>query len=74
MQFKQKAVTVALIGVGIVSASSPALAASVLDTGMQTAMTTGFTDLKDTIKDIITVAWPFLLATATLLAAPGLCS
>jgi peptidoglycan/LPS O-acetylase OafA/YrhL len=48
-----------------------ASAASLLDTGMTTAVTSGFTDLQDTIKGIITVAWPFIIGIAALLAAPS---
>jgi peptidoglycan/LPS O-acetylase OafA/YrhL len=57
-----------VMSIGLVATAS---AASLLDTGMTTAVTSGFTDLQDTIKGIITVAWPFIIGIAALLAAPS---
>jgi peptidoglycan/LPS O-acetylase OafA/YrhL len=57
-----------VMSIGLVATVS---AASLLDTGMTTAVTSGFTDLQDTIKGIITVAWPFIIGIAALLAAPS---
>lgn len=48
------------------------MAASVLDTTMTTAINTGFTDLKDTVKDVLTISWPFMLGIIALLASPKL--
>lgn len=48
-----------------------AMAASLLDTGMTTALSSGFTDLQDTIKGILVVAWPFIIGIAAILAAPS---
>jgi hypothetical protein len=60
---------VVAFGLGVVE---PASAASVLDTAMQTALTAGLTDLKDTIKDVIATSWPYMLGATVLIMAPGL--
>jgi len=39
---------------------------------MKTALEAGFTDLVDTVKDVISTSWPFILGATVLLAAPGL--
>jgi hypothetical protein len=43
---------------------------SVLDSGTKTAITDGFTDLQDTILDLLTSAWPFLIAVPVIMMAP----
>jgi len=53
---------------GLVETAS---AANLIDAGMTTALGTGFTDLQDTIKGIITVVWPFIIGIAAILAAPS---
>lgn len=57
-----------LLVAGFVTEAS---AASLIDTGMTTALTTGFTDLQDTIKGILVVAWPFIIGIAAILASPS---
>lgn len=58
----------AVVAVGLVSAQ--AQAASVIDTATKTAISSGFTDLKDTILDLLGVSYPFMIAGAVLLATP----
>lgn len=57
---------------GVLALVGEASAASVIDTGMKTALTAGFGDLVDTVKDVISTSWPFMLGATVLLAAPGL--
>jgi hypothetical protein len=59
------AVTVALSIVAV-----GANAASVLDTSTTTAITGGFTDMKDTLLGLLAVAWPFLIAVPVIMMAP----
>lgn len=66
--FQKKQVVVAVAAVLVAGSAS---AASLLDAGMTTALSTGFTDLQDTIKGILVVAWPFIIGIAALLAAPS---
>ncbi len=49
-----------------------AQAASVLDTGTTTAITSGFTDLKDTLLALLTAAFPFIVAAGVLMASPAI--
>ncbi|MDO8262142.1 MAG: hypothetical protein Q7T21_02845 [Gallionella sp.] len=56
--------------VGLMGLSEVALAASVLDAGTTTAISGGFTDLKDTILALLTVAWPFLISVPVIMMAP----
>jgi hypothetical protein len=67
-KFLKASVAVSLIGV--VSVAPTASAASVIDTGMKTALVEGFTTLKDTVADVITTSWPFMLGIMCLVAAP----
>lgn len=53
--------------VGVVE---PASVASVLDTTTTTAITGGFTDMKDTLLGLLNVAWPFLIAVPVIMMAP----
>ena len=55
--------------VGMVEVAS---AASVLDTGMTTAVTSGLTDVKDTVKDVLGLGLAFVISTAVLLSVPGI--
>lgn len=71
MQIKQK------IAAFVASASALALsasvqAASVLDTATKTAVTAGFTDMKDTVLDLLSVAWPYIIAGSVILATPSI--
>lgn len=62
-------------GAGIVGLSvGSAMAASVLDTATTTAITSGFTDMKDTVLGLLGVAWPFLIAVPVIMAAPRIVS
>lgn len=54
--------------------SEVALAASVLDTTTTTAITSGFTDMKDTLLALLGVAWPFLIAVPVIMMAPRIVS
>lgn len=64
-KLKALAVTVALSLVAV-----GANAASVLDTTTTTAITGGFTDMKDTLLGLLNVAWPFLIAVPVIMMAP----
>lgn len=66
--FQKKQIAVAVAATLVAGSAS---AASLLDAGMTTALSTGFTDLQDTIKGILVVAWPFIIGIAALLAAPS---
>lgn len=69
---KKTQVSAVLVGLlGVAAVATEASAASLIDTGMTTALTSGFTDLQDTIKGIITVAWPYIIGIAAVLAAPS---
>lgn len=68
MQQKKIAVFVASIGSAVLAA--PVYAASVLDTTTTTAITGGFTDMKDTLIGLLNVAWPFLIAVPVIMMAP----
>ena len=57
-----------------VLASFSAQAASVLDTSTTTAITAGFTDMKDTLLGLLSVAWPFLIAVPVIMMAPRIVS
>lgn len=54
--------------------SFSAQAASVLDTATTTAITGGFTDLKDTLLSLLNVAWPFLIAVPVIMMSPRIVS
>jgi uncharacterized protein YqhQ len=64
------------LGIGAIalSASASAMAESVLTTEMKTALEDGFTNLQDTVGDVIGTAWPFVLAIAVILIAPSIVS
>jgi hypothetical protein len=51
-------------------ASSVALADSVLDTASKAAITSGFTDMKDTALDVVTTSWPYFLGVMAIMFAP----
>lgn len=71
MQIKQKmAAVVASASALVLSASVQA--ASVLDTATKTAVTAGFTDMKDTVLDLLSVAWPYIIAGSVILATPSI--
>lgn len=67
MQVRKNAVALA---VGALFVAGQASAASVLDSGTLTAITGGFTDMKDTLLGLLNVAWPFLIAVPVIMMAP----
>ncbi|MDL1889324.1 hypothetical protein FBQ96_07040 [Nitrospirales bacterium NOB] len=67
MQKKLKQYLVAAV---VAAVSVGANAASVLDTTTTTAITGGFTDMKDTLLGLLNVAWPFLIAVPVIMMAP----
>jgi len=71
---KQKQIVQALVVAGVLTAGlvADASATSVIDTTMKTALTSGFTDLMDTVKDVISSSWQVVIGATVLLAAPGL--
>lgn len=71
MQVKQKAVA-AVAAVNLALLSAHASAATVLDAEMKAALVAGFGDLMDTVKDVVSTSWPFLLGASVILIAPGL--
>lgn len=68
MQQKKIAAICATIGSAVLCA--PVYAESVLDTTTTTAITSGFTDMKDTLLGLLNVAWPFLIAVPVIMMAP----
>ena len=58
------------VAVGAVVVAGQASATSVLDTAAKTAITTGFTDMKDTALDVVSTSWPFLLGILAVMFAP----
>jgi hypothetical protein len=68
--FKKSAITAAIAGAGMLALVEPAAATSVMTSGMTTALDTGFTDLKDTVADVIASVWPYMLTVLGLYAAP----
>lgn len=69
------ALTVAtVVGVSSFAGIDVAQAASVLDTTTTTAITSGFTDMKDTLLGLLAVAWPFLIAVPVIMMAPRIVS
>lgn len=56
--------------VGGVFVAAQAHATSVLDAGAKTAITTGFTDMKDTALDVVSTSWPFLLGIMAIMFGP----
>lgn len=71
MQIKQKFVAASAVVSALVMSAS-VQAASVLDAATKTAVTSGFTDMKDTLLDVLTVAWPYIIAGSVLLATPSI--
>lgn len=49
-------------------------ATSVLDSAAKTAITTGFTDMKDTALDVVSTSWPFLLGVMAIMFGPKIVS
>jgi len=59
-----------LVAVAVAGLAGAANAASVLDAATTTAITGGFTDMKDTIIALLGVAWPFLIAVPVIMMSP----
>lgn len=53
-------------------AGAQAQAASVIDAATKTAITTGFTDLKDTLLDVTAVSYPWIIGATVILMAPAI--
>lgn len=66
---KALAARCAVVAGGVVAATQ-AHAASVLDTAAKTAITTGFTDMKDTALDVLSTSWPFILGIMAIMFGP----
>jgi hypothetical protein len=47
-------------------------AASVIDTATKTAITAGFTDLKDTVLDVLAVAFPYMIGVSVIIMSPAI--
>lgn len=47
-------------------------AATVIDTATKTAITAGFTDLKDSISDLLGTSFPYIIGGSVLLAIPSI--
>ena len=69
MKSNHKGAKVSVLLAGLLAAGV-ASAASVLDTTTTTAITGGFTDMKDTILALLGVAWPFLISVPVIMQAP----
>jgi len=67
---KQKLFALLFAGLALFGLVSGAHAASVLDTATTTAITAGWTDLKDTILAIMGIAWPFMLGIMAIMVGP----
>jgi hypothetical protein len=61
------AASVALLGV-----SGTAAADSILDSTMSTALSSGFTDLQDTVVDLVAQCFPYVIGVSIMLASPSL--
>lgn len=71
MSLIQKIAASGAVVSGVVLSTS-VQAASVLDAGMKTALSEGYGTLKDTVADVITTGWPFMLGIVCLMAAPAI--
>lgn len=61
-----------LFSIFLMLVAAGAQAASVLDTATTTAITSGFTDLKDTLLSLLTSAFPFIVGAGVLMASPSI--
>lgn len=61
---KAIAVVVTALAVG------QAQAASVIDAATKTAITAGFTDLKDTLLDVLAVSYPYIIGATVIMMSP----
>lgn len=63
-----------LVRAGVATTGAVAMvsanATSVLDAAAKTAITTGFTDMKDTALDVVTSMWPMYLAIFAVMFGP----
>lgn len=60
------------VGVALALGCTVAQAVSLIDAAGTTAIQSGFTDLLDTIKNVLSISWPFMLGGMALMAAPSL--
>lgn len=67
---KTKFIGRAVLAVAAVAAGAAAHATSVLDATAKTAITSGFTDMKDTALDVVSTSWPFLLGIMAVMFGP----
>jgi hypothetical protein len=67
---KKAAVVLPAVTAASVVFVEPALADTVLTQGMVAALEEGFTNLQDTVADVIGTVWPYMLAVLALYAAP----
>jgi hypothetical protein len=58
------------MAVGGLVVAAQAHATSVLDSAAKTAITTGFTDMKDTALDVLSTSWPFILGIMAIMFGP----
>lgn len=56
--------------VGGVLMAGSAMATTVIDTATKTAISAGFTDMKDTLLDILGTAFPFIIGASVILLSP----
>lgn len=70
-KMKNKYLPLALF-VTLCAVAVPASAVSLIDAAGTTAIQSGFTDLLDTIKNVLSISWPFMLGGMALMAAPSL--
>lgn len=71
MQIKQKFAALGA-SVSALVLSGSVHAASVLDAATKTALGAGFTDMKDTVLDLLAVAWPYIIGGSVILATPSI--
>jgi hypothetical protein len=58
------------VAAAALTATVSAHATSVLDTAAKTAITSGFTDMKDTALDVVSTSWPFVLGITAVMFGP----
>lgn len=66
---KKQALKASALVSGLV-AGVQAQAATVIDAATKTAITSGFTDLKDTLLDVLAVSYPFIIGATVIMMSP----
>lgn len=69
---KMKKVSSLLVGFLVLGGVQAANATSLIDATATTAIQSGYTDMIDTMKNVLTISWPFLLGAIGLMMAPKL--